>query len=184
LFSREGGGGGGGRFKQAEIDLKYESLSTALAAVKSGDLALLKQSIPHVVDDMPMVVSLAIVAVENGYLQLVFNCFCEAILGEQGVADSEFTSCLNLRRADAAGLTIFDVLVRMESETADKLMEVLLFSGLDATPDIKPRPHSLVVESVTRSRVLSLLRLSYLKRSFVDIDSTIELVQTLLLDEI
>ena len=73
--------------------------------------------------------------------------------------------------------------MRIESETADKLIEVLLFSGLDATPDFKPRPQSLVVESVTRSRVLSLLRLFYLKRSFFDIDSTIELVQTLLLDD-
>ena len=162
--------------------MKYQSLTTALAAVKSGDLALLTQSIPHVVDDMSMVVSLAIVAVENDHLLLTLNCFCEAILGEQGVADSEFTSCLNLRRADVAGLTIFDVLVRMGNAPADKLIEVLLFSGLDATPNFKPRPHSLVVDSVTLSRVLSLFRLFYLKRSFVDIDSTIELVQTLLLD--
>ena len=71
----------------------------------------------------------------------------------------------------------------MENATADKLIEVLLFNGLDATPYFKPRPHALVVDNVTRSRVLSVLRLFYLKRSFINIDSTIELVQTLFFNE-
>ena len=57
------------RFKQVQIDLKYHSLSLSIDAVKTGDLNLLAQSLPHV--DVRMAVSLTLVAIERDHIHLM-----------------------------------------------------------------------------------------------------------------
>ena len=66
------------RFKQAEIDLKYQSLLHSIDAVISGELGLLQKSLPHV--DMQMAVSLTIVAVVNDHSHLLSCLFEKAPL--------------------------------------------------------------------------------------------------------
>ena len=66
------------RFKQAEIDLKYQSLLQSIDAVMSGDSGLLQQSLPHV--DIQMAVSLTIDAVENDRSHLLSCLFEKAPL--------------------------------------------------------------------------------------------------------
>ena len=51
------------RLKQVQIDLKYHSLSQSIDAVKTGDLNLITQSLPHV--DVRTSVSLTLVAIER-----------------------------------------------------------------------------------------------------------------------
>ena len=65
-----------GRFKQAAIDLKYHSLSLAIDAVKTGDLDLLAQSLPHV--DVRMAVSLTLIAIERDHIHLM-GCLLEKL---------------------------------------------------------------------------------------------------------
>ena len=57
------------RFKQAEIDLKYHSLSLCIDAVKTGDLSILMQFLPHV--DVRMAISLTLVAIERDHIHLM-----------------------------------------------------------------------------------------------------------------
>ncbi len=64
------------RFKQAEIDVKYQSLSRSIDAVVSGNLVLLQESIPHI--NAHMAVSLALAAVERDRSHLL-NCLLERI---------------------------------------------------------------------------------------------------------
>ena len=66
------------RFKQVEIDLKYQSLLQSIYAILSGDLDLLKRSLPHV--DFQMVVSLTIVVVQNNRSHLLSCLFEKAPL--------------------------------------------------------------------------------------------------------
>ena len=65
------------RFKQAEIDLKYQSLLQSIDVVMSGELGLLQKSLPH---DMQMAVSLTIVAVEHDHTHLLSCLFEKAPL--------------------------------------------------------------------------------------------------------
>jgi hypothetical protein len=57
------------RFKQAEIDLKYNSLEICLNAVKNGDLESFKQSITYV--DARMANSLTLIAIDREQQQLL-----------------------------------------------------------------------------------------------------------------
>ena len=68
------------RFKQAAIDLKYHSLSLAIDAVKTGDLNLLTESLPHV--DVRMAVSLTLVAIERDHIDLM-DCLLEKLVHER-----------------------------------------------------------------------------------------------------
>ena len=69
------------RFKQAEIDLKYHSLSLSIdAVVNTGDLNLLTQSLPHV--DVRMAVSLTLVAIERDHIHLM-DCLLEKLVSER-----------------------------------------------------------------------------------------------------
>ena len=61
------------RFKQVQIDLKYQSID----AVKTGDLNLLTQSLPHV--DVRMAVSLTLVAIERDHIHLLV-CLLEKLV--------------------------------------------------------------------------------------------------------
>ena len=68
------------RFKQDEIDLKYHSLSLSIDAVKTGDLNLLTESLPHV--DVRMAVSLTLVAIERDHIHLM-GCLLEKLVRER-----------------------------------------------------------------------------------------------------
>ena len=61
------------RFKQVQIDLKYQSID----AVKTGDLNLLTESLPHV--DVRMAVSLTLVAIERDHIHLM-GCLLEKLV--------------------------------------------------------------------------------------------------------
>ncbi len=65
------------RFKQAEVDLKYQ----AIDAVKNGDLDLLAQALPYI--DAQMAVSLCLVSVQRDHIHLI-GCLLEKISGEGG----------------------------------------------------------------------------------------------------
>ena len=63
------------RFKQVEIDLKFQSID----AVRNGDLDLLTQSLPYV--DVRMTISLAIIAIERDHIHLM-GCLLEKLIHE------------------------------------------------------------------------------------------------------
>jgi hypothetical protein len=64
------------RFEKRDIDLKYMSIH----AVKTGDLNLLIQSIPHV--DLQTAFSLFIVAIEKNYFHLI-DCLLKKLVSER-----------------------------------------------------------------------------------------------------
>ena len=64
------------RFKQVQIDLKYQSID----AVNSGDLKILTESLPHV--DVRMAVSLTLVAIERDHIHLM-GCLLEKLVRER-----------------------------------------------------------------------------------------------------
>ena len=68
------------RFKQAEIDLKYQSLSLSIDAINTGELNLLTQSLPHV--DVRMAVSLTLIAIERDHIHLM-DCLLEKLVRER-----------------------------------------------------------------------------------------------------
>ena len=70
------------RFNQVQIDLKYHSLSLSFDAVKTGDLNLLTQSLPHV--DARMAVSLTLVAIERDPIHLL-GCLLEKLVRERAL---------------------------------------------------------------------------------------------------
>lgn len=143
------------RFKQAEIDVKYQSLSQSIDAVMSGNLDLLQESIPHV--NAHMAVSLAIVAVEHDRSHLL-NCLFERIpQGEWlfGLRNNKSIEPLLYFNLDATVYSKFD-----------------------------QKPSSEVVECANRSRVLCLFKILYHKYIFLNIQSIFDLVQTLMFEEL
>ena len=68
------------RFKQVQIDLKYQSLSLSIDTIKTGDLNLLIQSLPHV--EVRMTVSLTLVAIERDHIHLL-DCLLEKLVRER-----------------------------------------------------------------------------------------------------
>ena len=63
------------RFKQAQIDLKFQSIE----AVKTGNLELLKLSLPYI--DLRMAVSLTLVAIDREHTNLM-GCLLEKLAKE------------------------------------------------------------------------------------------------------
>ena len=145
-------GQGRPRFKQAEIDLKYQSLLQSIDAVMSGDSGLLQQSLPHV--DMQMVVSLTIVAVENDHSHLLSCLFEKAPLERLfGLRNDKSIEPLLYAGLDATPYSICDR---------------------------ENKPHAEVVDSVNRSRVLCLFKILYHKYIYLSVESILSLVQNLM----
>ena len=143
------------RFKQAEIDLKYQSLLQSIDAVMSGDLGLLQQSLPYV--DMQMAVSLTIAAVENDHSHLLNFLFEKAPLER----------LFGLR----CGTSIEPLLYAAG-------LDATPYSKCDR----ENKPHAEVVNSVNRSRVLCLFKILYHKYIYLDVNWIFDLVQVLLFE--
>ena len=139
------------RFKQAEIDLKYQSID----AVMSGDLGLLQQSqsLPHV--DMRMAVSLTIVAVVNDRSHLLSCLFEKAPLER-----------------------LFGL--RCDKSIEPLLYAAGLDATPYSKCDRENKPHAELVDSVNRSRVLCLFKILYHKYIYLSVESILSLVQTLM----
>ena len=152
---------GNPRFKQVQIDLKYHSLSLSIDAVKTGDLTLLAQSLPHV--DVRMAVSLTLVAIERDHIHLV-DCLLKKLVHEGALTKQLKQLKFEVRN--------------------DKSVEPLLYIGLDAIPysaySPQSKPSADVVDIVNRSRVLCLFKILYHKYIFLDVKSIFDLVQVLL----
>jgi hypothetical protein len=142
------------RFKQDLIDLKYHSLSLSLDAVKTGDLNLLTESLPHI--DVRMAVSLTLIAIERDQIHLM-GCLLEKFVRERAFE------------------------VRNDKSVEPLLYIGLDPSPYSECSDLS-KPSSDVVESVNRSRVLCLFKILYHKYIFLDVNSIFDLVQTLMLE--
>ena len=140
------------RFKQAEIDLKYQSLLHSIDAVMSGDLGLLRQSLPHV--DMQMAVSLTIVAVVNDHSDLLSCLFEKAPLER----------LFGLR----------------SDKSIEPLLYAGLDATPYSECDRENKPHAEVVDIVNRSRVLCLFKVLHHKFIHLSVESILSLVQTLM----
>ena len=142
------------RFKQDQIDLKYDSLSKCIDAVKTGSLDLLTQSLPHV--DVRMAVSLTIIVIKdekNKYYHLM-ECLFEKLVKEDA----------------------FAVITDKES------IEPLLLTGLGKVTSISNSPE--IVLMVNKSRVLSLFKILYDKFIFLGAESMFQLIQILMYEEL
>ena len=142
------------RFKQVQIDLKYHSLSVLIDAVKTGDLNLLAQSLPHV--DVRMAVSLTLVAIERDHIHLM-GCLLEKLVRER----------------------VFEV---RNDKSVEPLLYIGLdatpYSA--CSPQSTPSADVDVIDIVNRSRVLCLFKILYHKYIFLNINSIFDLVQVLL----
>ena len=140
------------RFKQVQIDLKYQSLSLSIDAVKTGDLNLLAQSLPHV--DVRMAVSLTLVAIERDHIHLL-DCLLEKLVRER----------------------VFEV---RNDKSVEPLLYIGLDAAPYSACSPQSKPSADVVDIVNRSRVLCLFKILYHKYIFLDINSIFDLVQVLL----
>ena len=142
------------RFKQVQIDLKYHSLSLSIDAVKTGDLNLLIQSLPHV--DVRMAVALTLVAIERDHIHLL-GCLLEKLVRER----------------------VFEV---RNDKSVEPLLYIGLDATPSSacSPQSKPSADVDVIDIVNRSRVLCLFKILYHKYIFLDINSIFDLVQVLL----
>ena len=144
------------RFKQAEIDLKYQSLSLSIDAVKTGDLNLLTESLPHV--DVRMAVSLTLVAIERDHIHLM-GCLIEKLVHERA----------------------FEV---RNDKSVEPLLYIGLDATPYSACSPPSKPCADVVDIVNRSRVLCLFKILYHKYIFLNINSMFDLVQVLLCEGI
>ena len=140
------------RFKQVQIDLKYQSID----AVKTGDLNLLVQSLPHV--DVRMTVSLTLVAIERDHIHLL-DCLLEKLVRER----------------------VFDV---RNDKSVEPLLYIGLDATPYSVCSPQSRPSADVVDIVNRSLVLCLFKILYHKYIFLDINSIFDSVQVLLFEEL
>ena len=141
------------RFKQAEIDLKYHSLSLSIdAVVNTGDLNLLTQSLPHV--DVRMAVSLTLVAIERDHIHLM-GCLLEKLVHERA----------------------FEV---RNDKSVEPLLYIGLDATPYSACSPQSKPSVDVVDIVNRSRVLCIFKILYHKYIFLDVNSIFDLVQVLL----
>ena len=139
------------RFKQDEIDLKYHSLSLSIDAVKTGDLNLLTESLPHV--DVRMAVSLTLVAIERDHIHLL-DCLLEKLVRE------------------------WEFEVRNDKSVEPLLYIGLDATPYSACSPLR-KPCADVVDIVNRSRVLCLFKVLYHKYIFLNVNSIFDLVQVL-----
>ena len=140
------------RFKQVQIDLKYHSLSLSIDAVKTGDLNLLAQSIPHV--DVRMTVSLTLVAIERDRINLM-GCLLEKLIYER----------------------VFEV---RNDKSVEPLLYIGLDATPYSACSPQSKPSADVVDIVNRSRVLCLFKILYHKYIFLNVNSIFDLAQVLL----
>ncbi len=140
------------RFKQGQIDLKYHSLSLSIDAVKTGDLNLLTQSLPHV--DVQMAVSLTLVAIERDCFDLM-GCLLERLVRER----------------------VFEV---RNDKSVEPFLYIGLDATPYSVCSPQCKPSADVVGIINRSRVLCLFKILYHKYIFLDINSIFDLVQALL----
>ena len=136
------------RFKQAEIDLKFQSID----AVKTGDLNLLAQSLPHV--DVRMAVSLTLVAIERDHIHLL-GCLLEKLTREKAYE-------------------------RRNEKSVEPLLYIGLDATPYSACSPQSKPSADVVDIVNRSRVLCLFKILYHKYIFLNVNSIFDLVQVLL----
>jgi len=140
------------RFKQAAIDLKYHSLSLSIDAVKTGDLDILTESLPHV--DVRMAVSLTLVAIERDCFDLM-GCLLEKLVRERA----------------------FEV---RNDKSVEPLLYIGLDATPYSACSPQSKPSADVVDIVNRSRVLCLFKILYHKYIYLDVNSIFNLVQVLL----
>ena len=141
------------RFKQAEIDLKYHSLSLSIDAVKTGDLKVLTESLPHV--DVRMAVSLTLVAIERDHIHLM-GCLLEKLVCER----------------------VFEV---RNDKSVEPLLYIGLDATPYSALSPKSKPSANVVDIVNRSLVLCLSKLLYHKYIFLDCQLDIRLSPSLVM---
>ena len=139
------------RFKQAEIDLKYDSLSLSIDAVKTGDLGLLAQSLPHV--DVRMAVSLTLIAIERDHIHLI-GFLIEKLVCERA----------------------FEV---MNDKSVEPLCYIGLDATPYSACSPQSKPSADVIDIVNRSRVLCLFKILYHKYIYLGVNSIFDLVQVL-----
>ena len=144
------------RFKQVQIDLKYHSLSLSIDAVKTGDLNLLTESLPHV--DVRMAVSLTLVAIERDHIHLM-GCLLEKLVHERA----------------------FEV---RNDKSVEPPLYIGLDAAPYSACSPRHKPSADAVDIVNRSRVLCLLKILYHKYIFLDVNWIFDLVQTLLFEEL
>ena len=140
------------RFKQVQIDLKYHSLSLSIDAVKTGDLDLLTESLPHV--DVRMAVSLTLVAIERDHIHLM-GCLLEKLVRERP----------------------FEV---TNDKSVEPLLYIGLDAAPYSACSPQSKPSADVVDIVNRSRVLCLFKILYHKYIYLDVNWIFDLVQVLL----
>ena len=140
------------RFKQAEIDFKYQSLSLSIDAINTGELNLLAQSLPHV--DVRMAVSLTIVAIERYHIHLM-GCLLEKLVCERA----------------------FEV---RNDKSVEPLLYIGLDATSYSACSPHSKPSADVVDIVNRSLVLCLFKILYHKYIYLDVNSIFDLVQVLL----
>ena len=140
------------RFKQVQIDLKYDSLSLSIDAIKTGDLNLLTQSLPHV--DVRMAVSLTLVAIERDHIHLM-GCLLEKLVRERA----------------------FEV---RNDKSIEALLYIGLDAIPYSACSPQSKPSADMADIVNRSRVLCLFKILYHKYIYLDVNSIFDLVQVLL----
>ena len=138
------------RFKQVQIDLKYDSLSLSIDAVKTGDLNLLAQSLPHV--DVRMAISLTLVAIERDLIHLM-GCLLEKLV---------HVRAFEMRN----------------DKSVEPLLYIGL--DATPLSDCMYKPSADVVDIVNRSRVLCLLKVLNHKYIYLDVNSIFDSVQVLM----
>ena len=147
------------RFKQVQIDLKYDSLSLCLNAVITGDLDILAESLTHV--DVRMAVSLTLITIERDHFHLM-GCLFEKLIRENAltvITDKESIEQLLLSGIDATVksnstdviemvkrsrvLSLFKILyhkyIYLNVETIFNIVQTLMHEDLNK-PEPEPEP--------------------------------------------
>ena len=161
------------RFKQAEIDLKYSSLSRLISAVKTGSFIYV-DDLQHV--DMRMTVSLLLASIKRDHFHLLGS-----LLNKIKQPTKPDVANLNGRPLYTHKAQILFDLKNVRS------IETPLYIGLDPIPYSillyrYPKPRAVDMTIVDRSRVLCLFKILYHKFIFLNVESIFNLAQTLFLE--
>ena len=132
--------------------MKYHCLSLSIDAVKTGDLDLLTESLPHV--DVRMAISLTLVAIERDHIHLM-GCLLEKLVRERA----------------------FEV---RNDKSVEPPLYIGLDATPYFACGPQSKPSAVKVDIVNRSRVLCLFKILYHKYIFLDVNSMFDLVQVLL----
>ena len=123
----------------------------SIDAVKTGDLNLLAQSLPHV--DVRMAVSLTLVAIERDYIHLM-GCLLEKLVRERA----------------------FEV---RDDKSVEPLLSIGLDAAPYSACSPQSKPSANVVDSVNRSLVLCLFKILHYKYIFLDVNSIFLMCESL-----